>query len=281
MELKRFEDVLSFCDRTQDYLLQQEVAHNLQLRLCRTLVRNEAHYPQPPYLAVVESGSAIAAVAMRTPPFPLLLSEVQAEGAIALIARDVLATQPDLSGVNGPVAVSTAFAQTWQQLTGQPFNLEMALRIHQLQQVRAMAMAQGTLRLATEADRDLLLEWHQDFMQEACGDRIPNQGSERWVETALRQRSAHLWVDQQPVSLACSLACTPHSVVLNMVYTPPRYRQRGYASACVSSLSQNLLAQGYRQCVLFTDLANPTSNKIYQAIGYEPVCDWSHYRFQG
>ena len=30
---------------------------------------------------------------------------------------------------------------------------------------------------------------------------------------------------------------------------------------------------------LFTDIANPTSNKIYQAIGYEPVIDIDQWSF--
>ena len=45
------------------------------------------------------------------------------------------------------------------------------------------------------------------------------------------------------------------------------------------TLSQLLLNEGYRHCFLFTDLANPTSNKIYKAIGYEQVCDMDEYGF--
>ncbi|BAY85818.1 GCN5-related N-acetyltransferase [Calothrix parasitica NIES-267] len=64
-----------------------------------------------------------------------------------------------------------------------------------------------------------------------------------------------------------------------MVYTPPEYRKKGYASACVAGLSQTLLGEGYKFCFLFTDLSNPTSNKIYQKIGYQPVADWNNYSF--
>jgi hypothetical protein len=62
-----------------------------------------------------------------------------------------------------------------------------------------------------------------------------------------------------------------------MVYTPPELRRRGYASHCVAELSRALLAEGYDFCALFTDLANPTSNHIYQEIGYRPVCDYDSY----
>ena len=66
---------------------------------------------------------------------------------------------------------------------------------------------------------------------------------------------------------------------VNAVYTPPGLRGRGYASACVAALSQKLLDEGRRYCFLFTDLANPTSNRIYQAVGYEAVVDVDEYKF--
>ncbi len=59
-----------------------------------------------------------------------------------------------------------------------------------------------------------------------------------------------------------------------------KYRRQGYASSCVAALSQTLLDQGRKYCFLFTDLANPTSNHIYQAIGYQPICDMNEYWFE-
>jgi predicted GNAT family acetyltransferase len=64
------------------------------------------------------------------------------------------------------------------------------------------------------------------------------------------------------------------------VYTPPGRRGRGYATALVAALSAELLAAGRRFCFLYTDLANPTSNRIYQRIGYERVCDSAEIRFR-
>jgi uncharacterized protein len=63
------------------------------------------------------------------------------------------------------------------------------------------------------------------------------------------------------------------------VYTPPALRRRGYASALVTELSRRLLDSGREYCVLYTDLANPTSNRIYQEVGYERVCDSAEYVF--
>ncbi len=82
-----------------------------------------------------------------------------------------------------------------------------------------------------------------------------------------------------PVSWASGSQSLPTAARIGPVYTPSDYRRKGYATACVAALSQKLLDQGCKRCFLFTDLANPTSNHIYQQIGYRPVCDWRDYSF--
>jgi predicted GNAT family acetyltransferase len=83
-----------------------------------------------------------------------------------------------------------------------------------------------------------------------------------------------------PVSIASCGRPTAHGIAVNMVFAPPHLRGRGYAGSCVAALSQRLLDDGWKFCTLFTDLANPTSNSIYQRIGYHSICDFTHYLFQ-
>ena len=278
MKLHRFDCAKTFYQQAIEYLLQHEVTHNLLLRLCSTLIQEPERYPESPYLAIVESNHTPVAIALRTPPFPLVLSVVQERAAIDLIAQDILARQPSLAGVNAPVAESTAFVAAWQVLTGQNCQLQRALRVHRLTRVQQITRTKGFLRSATVDDQSLLLQWHTDFSLEALGE-VP-RSSDRWLASTLKQGSAYLWQDEEPVSIACGNAFSDRGAVLNLVYTPPQYRKQGYASACVAELSQQLLERGHQFCVLFTDLANPTSNKIYRAIGYQPMCDWHHYCFQ-
>jgi hypothetical protein len=70
-----------------------------------------------------------------------------------------------------------------------------------------------------------------------------------------------------------------NGATVSVVYTPARNRRHGYASACVAALSQSLLDDGYRFCTLYTDLSNPTSNKIYQNVGYRPIEDCTMITF--
>ena len=58
----------------------------------------------------------------------------------------------------------------------------------------------------------------------------------------------------------------------------PALRGNGYASGLVGRMTAELLGL-HRFCFLFTDLANPTANGIYQRIGYEAVSDVEHYAF--
>jgi hypothetical protein len=82
------------------------------------------------------------------------------------------------------------------------------------------------------------------------------------------------------VSLVGWGGATPNGVRVGPVYTPPDLRRRGYATALTAAVSADLLAAGKRFCFLYTDLANPTSNRIYMSIGYEPVCDSVDYVFE-
>ncbi len=283
MRLERFDDTAEFYGCAQAFLLAREAEHNLMLGLCAALRQGNV-YQQPPYLAVVEDEGEVIAVAMRTPPYRLILSEMADTRPIPLMGQDVHEVFGDeLVGVSGPKAVSRTFAEWWSSITGKPHRLNMAQRIYRLEQVRPVSGVSGELRRASEADRDLLLDWETAFEREAIGEADREQ-AERMVEQALSadpaMRGRFLWWDGgQPVSMVGYTGPTPNGMRIGPVYSPPGQRGRGYGSACTAAVSQWLLDQGRRFVFLYTDLSNPTSNHIYQNIGYEPVSDVDEYRF--
>ncbi len=285
MQVTRFSDINAFCQRAEPFLVRHEAEHNLPLGICATLRRQPDHCAIPPYLALVEEGGEVAAVVLRTPPYNLVLSQVEpaeaTAAALALIAEDAHAVYGGaLPGVIGPAALSRAFAEHWQALTGQPVRPGMRERAYQLDAVIPVTSVPGTFRRATAADRDVLVRWIAAFFDEALPVERADAGE--WVDRALASpsRGLYLWEDGgEPVSLAGQGAETPNGARVGPVYTPPERRGRGYASACTAALSQLLLDGGRRFCFLFTDLNNPTSNHIYQTIGYRPVCDVDEYRF--
>ncbi|MDZ8053739.1 MAG: GNAT family N-acetyltransferase [Aulosira sp. ZfuVER01] len=277
MQLRRFQNIKEFWHQAQDYLLQYEAEHNLLLGISHNLLHYPERYPEPPYLAIAETKGQILAVAICTPPYKLILSKAQDLNAVRLIAEDLQDDPQQHPGVSGLVAEVETFLQTWQTLTGQSYRRVMEMRIHQLTQVEPVATVNGYLRLATQSDRPLLLEWFTRFAAEV--GEVVSQDAEQAVNTGLTRQSIYLWDDGIPVSWASGSQSLPAAARIGPVYTPPEYRGKGYATACVAALSQKLLNQGCDRCFLFTDLENPTSNYIYKKIGYHPICDWHDYSF--
>jgi len=280
LELRRFDQVKEFYEWAEPFLLTREADHCLMLGICTEFMRHGAAAGEQPYLALVTQGNAVLAAAVRTPPHGPVLSHVLTPEALPLLVSDALAEYGMLPAVLGPVPISEAFAQRWQQLSGHSYRLQMALRIYRLDAVRPAARAAGHLRRATQADRQLLTAWLAGF-QADIGETANPSGIKATLERflTLDTRGLYLWEDGQPVSMAGYCGPTPNGCRISTVYTPPEHRRRGYASACVAALSQLLLDSGRRFCFLFTDLSNPTSNHIYQEVGYEPVCDAELYAF--
>jgi uncharacterized protein len=279
MELHRFDDVATFYNRAEVYLLQHEAYHNLMLGLCGVLLDDPHRYgPLPPYVATVEENGELEAVVLMTPPHNLILSKMRSLEAAAVIAAALQRNAINVPGVHGPSLEAHRFAEAWKAATGHPYHKTMAMRIYQLEEVQPVPQAPGHLRLAIPADRDLLISWAKAFNVEALGS-TETGNAPGVVDRLTAAGSLYLWDDEQPVSMVATTGPTPNGIRVNMVYTPLEHRKRGYATSLVAAVSQHLLEQGRRFVFLFTDLANPTSNHIYQQIGYRPICDVDTYAF--
>lgn len=260
-------------------MLTREAEHNLMLGLTRSLLKNPSEVP-PYHALVLKNGQAIAA-ALRTPPYNLLLSHIADEDALGLLAFNVLNHYKTLPGVHGTQAKT--FALIWEQIAKQVPFLAANQRLYRLDSVNLPTGIAGQMRFATDSDHDLLLQWIGAFYADIEDDdeRTPEQ-NQRVLDRFTPDNGAGivLWeVDGQPVSMAGYNSPTPHGIRISSVYTPPEHRAHGYASACVAHLSQYLLENGFEFCCLYTDLSNPTSNHIYQQIGYTPVVDVDIYEF--
>ena len=281
MNVVRCETPRAFLERAGVFLVADEACHNLLLGVPASLAARIITPTPPPYFAVVVETGEVVAAAMMTPPHRLVVSRTRPPQALELLAADLLAAGIMPPGVHGAVPVSEQFAEAWRAATGQGYEQILAHRIYQLERVRQVPAPPGRLRRATAADRPVLIQWNRAFLVEAFGAQAPAADVEQLVDRRLEEplEGLYLWDDAGPRSLAGYTGPTPHGIRVGPVYTPPEHRNRGYASGCVAALSEMLLDRGYQFCFLYTDLANPTSNRIYQRIGYEPVCDVIEYRF--
>jgi uncharacterized protein len=281
MELRRFADPASFYDRAAPFLMADEAAHLLPLGLATTFIHQPAAIPPNLYMATIESDDTVLAAALMTPPLNVILSHTDSLGALGAIADDLLARGPLPPGAIGPALVSQQFAEYWCLRTGQSFALAISQRAYRLEQVIPVTGVPGELRRATAADREALVALSIAFNAEA-ESVVDAERVARWADERLDSPTSGLhlwWRDGRPVTMVGYSGPTPSGIRIGPVYTPPGYRRRGYATAATAALSQHLLASGYPSCFLFTDRANLTSNHIYQAIGYRPVCDMEEYHF--
>jgi predicted GNAT family acetyltransferase len=127
-------------------------------------------------------------------------------------------------------------------------------------------------------DKDVLIQWAHNFGKDIGEPQTKQEASEA-VERSMREKRLYVWDDKGLRSIATWNAPTTHGVRITLVYTPPEFRGKGYASACVAALSHAMLNSGRKICYLFTDLSNPVSNHVYQRIGYVSVRDFAEYRF--
>jgi uncharacterized protein len=226
------------------------------------------------YLATVEEGGSVVACAIRTPPHSALLTRADRR-ALELLVTDLADRYGDLPAVAGPEPAAGDFAALWSALRGAAAEPAMAMRVFEATEVIRPPTPAGRFRVATEADLPTAARWTAAFIEEAgLGDPSDPEDIAR---ERIREGGLFVWDDAGPVSMASWAGRTGRIVRVNFVYTPPEHRGRGFASACVASLTQHLLDEGCARCCLYTDLANPTSNKIYQAIGYRAVCDAAEY----
>jgi uncharacterized protein len=278
-QIKFFSDAGQFLGRVQQFLLRREAEHCLILGLLDGLRTGEQWGNEPPLMASVENYDEVAAVALMTPPHNLVISWTADDSTLDLIAVDLRAKGVAVPGVNGSADIAQKFALRWSELSRCSYRVQMAQRIHQLSRVTNETRAVGRLREPRQSDDALLREWRAGFSIDAEG-MDPEQARDSAAQPLPRSRRLMLWeVEGIAVSMAGYAGSTPNGIRVAWVYTPPENRGKGFAGACVAALSQKLLDDGRKFCFLYTDLANPISNHIYQKIGYEPVTDATVYSF--
>ena len=219
-------------------------------------------------------GDEIAGAALRTPPHPLLGSTMSTEVAAQLMDAAIEA-DPDLDAVTGFEPVASDLARAWERRTGGTARPGLGFVVYALDQVvRPAAPPAGEARLATGAERERMIEWSAAFAREA---KVHVGDPAAAVDSMLANDWLYVWDDGGPVS-STRIHETVNGVVrISFVYTPPVARRRGYARALVAEVSARALAAGAGQCMLYADAANPTTNAIYQAVGYRPVGEAREY----
>jgi predicted GNAT family acetyltransferase len=267
-----------FMKRAEAFLVTREAENCVPLGIANQLRLYPDRVTGPAYLATVEQDGQVLAAATMTPPMRLVLAFTESRAALDALAEDVASIAPSTPAASGPVPCIQWFAEQWQKLTGATFPRVMSERLYQLTRVLQPVGIPGGARRASASDRELLIEWLAAFDLEAFGTLGGDVAARVDNYFEMSTRGVFIWENGGPVSLAAYGGFTPRGARIGPVYTPPGRRGHGYASAVTAWLSQHLLDGGRQFCCLYTDLSNPTSNHIYQTIGYAPIGD-VEYRF--
>jgi hypothetical protein len=285
IEAVLLDDATEFLAEAGPLLLADEARHNLILGIAGTI--RDGFYEEHRLWLVRDGGRPVAA-ALRTPPFNLILARPESEEALAALADAV--SGEELPGTIGGLPEVESFAELWSRRTGLTPRRTLGQGIYQLDRVEMPPRPAGDLRVADERDRELLVRWFAAFVDEVFHEGGPGGDRDHAAQVIDRRLTTAtggflLWeVEGDPVSLAGWGGPTPNGIRIGPVYTPPELRGHGYATALSAELSARLLdgrlfEGGRRFCFLYTDLANPTSNAIYERIGYRRVAESAEIAF--
>ncbi len=262
-------------------LLEAHIENNVVATVLMGTIQGQ-YQASPPVLAVGLDGAGVVAAALRTAPWPMLCTPVGPADAATLL--DLwLEHDPDLPGINALLETARAIADGWAQRTGGSEHCRTAMAMHSLTAVvDPPRPGPGELVSATAADRDLALSWWNAFVQESHVIDAGAQSRAATVDFRIGAGHLFLWRDEgRAVSMVSTNPAVAGVVRIGPVYTPPEVRGRGYASSAVAAVSRRALAAGAHTCMLYTDLTNPTSNKIYADVGYRRIAEWEERVFQG
>jgi uncharacterized protein len=257
-----------FCARVIPSLSDREAENGLPFGIAQRLAAQPAA-AQSALLLAVEAAGEVVAGAVWTPPHDVVVTRLP-PGAAALIAERCATSGLHPTGASGPEGSGLELAELLARHTSSAVRVRVRQRVYELTRVEPVPPAAGTARRALATDIELVATWYEQFVREVNLPRAP--AARDWATATIDSGSAFLWQDGADRCLACLSRETPNGRAIGPVYTPPQARGRGYATSLVAALSRQVLASGKRFACLFTDADNPTSNHIYESIGFRFVC---------
>ena len=266
-------DPQAYAEHVMPLLARDPTAHTIALTVLDAVRKGIRWSDEPCWFGWHQAGGSVDGAIFQTPPHPLGLAVVPAgsEAELVAVVRDAGHT---VAGVNGQMEAARRVGDAWRAGTGGSVTELLRTRLYRLDTLKppTSSAVRGRPRRAGLHDLDLVMEWIVAFHLESHPDTATanRQQFRGKIEDGLVWFWEH---DERPVSLAGCNPTTFGVARVGPVYTPPAERRHGYGSAVTAACTRDALERGAEQVVLFTDVANPTSNAIYQKIGYQPDHD--------
>jgi predicted GNAT family acetyltransferase len=263
-------DFEAYAERTEALLTSSPAEHTVSLTVIETVRAGRRWSDEPMLFGWYEEAGEVRGAVFRTPPFEWLLAVVPEEATADLVAV-LRSANADVPGVNGDVAGVDRFAAAWTAATGQRATITLALDLYELGTLRHPdPPPAGRARPAEEADLDVAIRFYTGFQ-----DEVPTPSTEVLPLVRERMDDRRLWLWEHGAGVVASLAARTAAVAgvsrIAPVYTPPEHRRHGYATAVTAACTADALARDAERVVLYTDVADPSANAMYQRIGFRPI----------
>lgn len=269
LKLQLFNKLETYKSTVIPFLEQNEIVNNLVLGLLLSAKE------QPTVMATVTRNDRIILCILQTSPKQMVLSNAEAFTAEEVVELVKLLNQSirDIPGIVGERALTNQLAKELTLLRSYIPSIQMNQRLYKLEDVVKKPLKDGRLVKMALHNLPLIADWVYQFCKD-IDESISRNDAEIKAKDLIEKGKVYGWqVGGEIVSIANASRPTKSNITINFVYTPIEERKKGYASSCVSALSELMLNSGFRTTSLYTDLANPTSNKIYMEIGYKPIMD--------
>lgn len=270
LKINQYKDIHKYKNIVIPYLEQDEIINNLALGLLLDIKEE-----QPIVMATVTKEDHIVLVILQTSPKQIILSksEIVTEDEIHQLAKLLNNQLDDIPGVVGEKDLTNKLAREMTILRKKVPFIQMNQRLYWLDQIEKSPGNNGRLIKLEMENLSLVKDWVYQFCIE-IDERMSKEEAEVKAKDIISRGRVYGWeVDGEFVSMANASRPTKTNITVNFVYTPFTERKKGYASSCVSALTELMLNNRFNTTSLYTDLDNPTSNKIYMEIGYKPIID--------
>jgi GNAT superfamily N-acetyltransferase len=280
MEVVPHADAGAFTRLARPLLEADPLRHTSVLTVLDSVCRGTS---TPADMLTVRDGDAVVGALLRTVDRPALVSGVPPRCAAAVVDA-LVELGIDPHGAQGPRAAAEAFAAAWTARTSARTEIVMRTRLFALEELMPRVGVPGSSRVVApddEAAIGVLAAWREAFgVEMGHGGAFAEQRPHALVRAQAATAGELLWeVDGAPVAQAAARAVTAGMSRIGPVYTPPEHRGHGYAAAVTAAAARWALDHGARHVLLYTDLANPTTNRLYPRLGFRPRYDALELRF--
>lgn len=274
MEFRHYQDVQKFAVKAEPILCEKEDVYSLFSGVLQAI---KAGRYDKPFMATIEEEGQVLAVFQMTYPHPLNLiftDENRLEECVDLLIKNLLELGVELSSVISLKPWASHFSEKWEVKTGMDHQLLMDQGLYRLDEINeTLKHSPGSWRFAVKEDCPLIEKWFNLFEEDAGLPPTAGEDVKKRVALFVAEQEVFLWeYEGKVVSMMKKSRPTNHGVTVSLVFTPKEERKKGYARTMVAAGTKELLKK-YDFCVLYTDLMNPTANKIYQEVGYKRIAN--------